>query len=105
MGAEIHNEIDIIKPIEDDIKKKRREYYKEYYHKNEEQREKKKAYSRNYSKQNYVKSILAGKTGSKKIGLLQRKTEKIKRELGELEKRANAFREKLKLEKNIDIIK
>jgi hypothetical protein len=47
----------------------------------------------------YAKTIIQPK--QKKVGLLQRKTERIKKELALIEKKANAFREKLKTEANI----
>ena len=84
-----------------EIKRKKAIYAKQYYNTNEKQREKKQEYARQYYYTN-VKNILTGKQSQKgilaskpKLGILQRKTKKIEQDLLEIEKRANAFREKL----------
>ena len=95
--------------IEDDnetIKQKRAEYAKNYYNTNEDYRTRRIQKSREYYHKG--KTVLGGggaktiiQPKKKKIGLLQRKTERIKKELADIEKKANAFREKLKTEVNI----
>ena len=97
--------------IEDDnetIKHKRAEYAKNYYNTNEDYRTRRIQKSREYYHKG--KTVLGGNSiisktiiqpKKKKIGLLQRKTERIKKELADIEKKANAFREKLKTEVNI----
>ena len=96
--------------IEDDetIKQKRAEYSKNYYNTNEDYRTRRIQKAREYYRTK-SKTVLGGGIKSKtiiqpkqkKIGLLQRKTERIKKELALIEKKANAFREKLKNEVNI----
>jgi archaellum component FlaC len=99
--------------IEDDteiIKQQRAEYAKNYYNTNEDYRtrriQKAREYYRTKSK-NIMggggggKTIMTSKPKAKKLGTLQRKTERIKKELALIEKKANAFREKLKTEANI----
>ena len=96
--------------IEDDnetIKQKRAESAKNYYNTNEDYRTRRIQKSREYYHKG--KTVLGGgiisktiiQPKQKKIGLLQRKTERIKKELALIEKKANAFREKLKNEVNI----
>lgn len=87
-----------------EVRKQKALYAKQYYDSNDEQRKKKQEYARQYyydkgkdilaGKRN-VKGILAGKP---KLGILQRKTKKIEKELLENEKKAKEFREKLKLD-------
>jgi hypothetical protein len=98
--------------IEDDetIKQKRAEYAKNYYNTNEDYRTRRIQKAREYyrTKSKTVlgggiksKTIMTSKPKAKKLGTLQRKTERIKKELALIEKKANAFREKLKNEVNI----
>lgn len=96
--------------IEDDeyVKQRRAEYAKNYYNKNDEYRARRIQKSREYYKNNYKPKTVMGGGGTKtiiikkkKMGALQRKTERIKNELAELEKKANAFREKLKDKINV----
>jgi hypothetical protein len=96
--------------IEDDnmIKQKRAEYAKNYYNTNEDYRMRRIQKSREYYKtksKNVLGSGIKSKTiiqsKPKKIGLLQRKTERIKKELADIEKKANEFREKLKNKINV----
>jgi hypothetical protein len=89
-----------------ELKRVRALYAKQYYNTNEEQRKKKQEYARNYyydkgkdilagkSTSGNVKGILAGKP---KLGILQRKTKKIEKDLLENQRKADAFREKMKL--------
>jgi hypothetical protein len=97
--------------IEDDefVRQKKAEYAKNYYNTNEDYRarriQKAKQYYRTKAKNvlrgGGTKTIINMKPKAKKMGILQRKTERIKNELAEIEKKANAFREKLKNEVNI----
>jgi hypothetical protein len=86
-----------------EIKRVRALYAKQYYNTNEEQRKKKQEYARNYY-YDKGKDILAGKqtnkgilSGKPKLGILQRKTKKIEKDLLENDRKAKEFREKLKL--------
>jgi hypothetical protein len=101
--------------IEDDtemVKQKRAEYAKNYYNTNEDYRARRIQKSREYYKNNYkAKTVMGGGVKSKtimtpqpkqkKMGALQRKTERIKKELADIEKKANAFREKLNNKINV----
>ncbi len=90
-----------------EVKRQKALYAKQYYNTNEEQRKKKQEYARNYyytnvkdilvskSSSGNVKGILAGKP---KLGILQRKTKKIEQDLLENNRKAEEFREKLKLD-------
>jgi len=85
-----------------EVKRQKALYAKQYYNKNEEQRKKKQEYARNYYYTN-VKDILAGKqsqkgilAGKPRLGILQRKTKKIEKDLLENQMKADAYREKLK---------
>ena len=78
-------------------------YAKQYYNTNEEQRKKKQEYARQYY-YDKGKQLLAGKQSGKqllagkyRLGILQRKTKKIEKDLLENKIKADAFREKLKL--------
>ena len=93
-----------------EIKRQKALYAKQYYNTNEEQRIKKQEYARNYyydKGKNILagklsgKQLLAGKSGKSRLGILQRKTQKIERDLLENQMKADAFREKLKI---IDLI-
>ena len=86
-----------------EIKKVKALYTKQYYNTNEEQRKKKQEYARNYYYEK-GKHILAGKStgkhilaGKQKLGILQRKTKKIEKDLLENDRKAKEFREKIKL--------
>ena len=86
-----------------EIKRQKALYAKQYYNTNEEQRIKKQEYARNYY-YDKGKNILAGKLSGKqllagkyRLGILQRKTKKIEKDLLENKIKADAFREKLKL--------
>ena len=86
-----------------EIKRQKALYAKQYYNTNQEQRKKKQEYARQYY-YDKGKNILAGKSseknilaGKQKLGILQRKTKKIEKDLLENKIKADAFREKLKL--------
>jgi hypothetical protein len=84
-----------------ELKRVKALYAKQYYNSNEQQRIKKQEYARQYY-YDKGKNILAGKSSEKnilagkpKLGILQRKTKKIEKDLLENQMKANAFREKL----------
>jgi hypothetical protein len=89
-----------------EVRKQRALYAKQYYKTNEEQRKKKQEYARNYYYEK-GKNILAGKSSSEnikgilagkpKLGILKRKTKKIEKDLLENDRKANEFREKMRL--------
>ena len=87
-----------------ELKRVKALYAKQYYNSNEQQRIKKQEYARQYyydkgknilAGKSSEKNILAGKSGKQKLGILQRKTKKIEKDLLENQMKANAFREKL----------